>query len=160
MTPPALPRILQGREGSRGVGFMRFLLAALAALFLLSCQPQQGAGVPSCQVTRVTDGDTIDLVCDGSRHRVRLLDMDTPEIFHPECGAELQAGQEARARLVALVAAGPVTAVRFQGHDRYGRDLARVSVAGQDLSQAMLASGLALPYAGRAHPDWCARLGA
>lgn len=136
---------------------MRFLLAAFAALFLLSCQPQQGAGVPSCQVTRVSDGDTLLLRCDGSTHRVRLLGMDTPEIFHPRCGAEAAAGEAAHLELIRLVQQGPITSVRFQGHDRYGRDLARISVAGRDLSTAMLQSGLALPYEGGAHPDWCAR---
>jgi micrococcal nuclease len=137
---------------------MRFLLAALAALFLLSCQPPQGAGVPSCRVAQVIDGDTLALSCDGRLHRVRLLDMDTPELFHPHCPAEAEAGQSARAALERLVAEGSVSAVRFQGQDRYGRDLARVSVAGTDLSQSMLALGLALPYGGHAHPDWCARL--
>lgn len=137
---------------------MRFLLAAFAAIFLLSCQPQQGAGVPSCQVSRVTDGDTVNLICEGSAHRVRLLGLDTPEIFSPRCPAERAAGLEARTALQRLVASGPVTAVRFQGIDRYGRDLARISVAGRDLSEVMIASGQALPYAGGRHPDWCARL--
>jgi endonuclease YncB( thermonuclease family) len=136
---------------------MRFLLAALAALVLSSCQPQQGAGVPSCQVSRVTDGDTLHLVCDGSTHRVRLLGLDTPEIFHPGCAAERVAGEAARSALTSMVQAGPVTAVRFQGHDRYGRDLARVSVGGRDLSEAMIAAGHGLVYDGGAHPDWCAQ---
>lgn len=134
---------------------MRFLLAALAALFLLSCQPQQGAGVPSCQVSRVSDGDTLHLRCDGFTHRVRLLGMDTPEIFHPRCAGELAAGEAARLELKRLVQVGPVTSVRFQGKDRYGRDLARISVAGADLSDAMIASGHALAYDGGSHPDWC-----
>lgn len=139
---------------------MRILFAALAALLLLSCQPQQGAGVPACQVAKVTDGDTLVLICDHQAHRVRLLGMDTPEIFHPRCLDEAEAGLAARQAMQSLVASGPVTAVRFQGHDRYGRDLAHVSVAGRDLGASMLASGLALPYDGHAHPDWCARLGA
>lgn len=134
---------------------MRVLLAVLAAVFLLSCQPQQGAGVPSCQVTRVSDGDTLHLRCDGSTHRLRLLGMDTPEIFHPRCAGELAAGEAARLELIRLVATGPVTSVRFQGKDRYGRDLARISVAEVDLSNAMIASGHALAYDGGRHPDWC-----
>ena len=146
------------REGSRGVGIMRFLLAALAVVLLASCQPEQGAGVPSCVVAHVTDGDTLNLDCAGSLHKVRLLGMDTPEMFHPLCAAEGVAGQQARAMLQGLVAAGPVTAVQFQGHDRYGRDLGRVAVAGRDLSVAMLDGGLALPYQGHRHPNWCAIL--
>ena len=64
----------------------------------------------------------------------------------------------ARSLLAGLVASGPVTAVSFQGHDRYGRDLARVSIAGQDVAAYMIGTGLARPYAGHQHPDWCAIL--
>lgn len=113
----------------------------------------------SCQVARVVDGDTLHLSCDGVDHRVRLLGFDTPEVFHPLCPAEKRAGDQATRVLQDLVAEGPVTAVRFQGLDRYGRDLADVAIAGQDVAGVMLASGLALPYQGHKHPDWCGILG-
>jgi len=116
------------------------------------------AGAAPCQVTKVTDGDTLRMTCGGNAHRVRLLGFDTPEIFHPNCAAERRAGLEAARLMRRLVASGRVTQVQFQGRDRYGRDLAHVQIAGTDLATAMLASGLALPYAGHRHPDWCALL--
>jgi endonuclease YncB( thermonuclease family) len=111
-----------------------------------------------CQVTKVTDGDTIRMTCGRTAHRVRLLGFDTPEIFHPKCTAERQAGLQAARLMRRLVATGRVTQVEFKGRDHYGRDLAHVQIAGTDLASAMLASGLALPYAGHRHPDWCALL--
>lgn len=113
---------------------------------------------PSCAVSRVVDGDTLHLICGGLRHKVRLLGFDAPEVFHPRCPAEAAAGAQATALMRRLVAAGPVTGVQFSGKDRYDRDLAKVEVAGKDLSAQMLASPLARPYQGHKHPDWCAIL--
>lgn len=131
-------------------------LAGLS-LFLAACVDGRAPApvAQGCMVTHVTDGDTLRLSCAGQPHRVRLLGIDTPEIFHPRCAAELAMGEAARTRMTALVASGPVTSVRFQGRDRYGRDLARVSIGGQDVSALMLGSGLASPYDGHRHPDWC-----
>jgi len=153
-----MPRILTLREGSRRGGVvMRLWLTALAVLVLSSCQPQQGASGPSCRVARVTDGDTLQLSCDGRDRKVRLLGVDTPELFHPSCTAERLAAQVARQELARLVQVGPISSVRFQGNDRYGRDLARISVAGQDLSNAMIEGGFGLAYSGGRRPNWCDR---
>ena len=128
----------------------------LVLVVLNACKP----GVPpqtgsTCQVTHVVDGDTLLLICGGVAHKVRLLGYDTPEIYHPLCPAEKLAGEQATSLMRRLVASGPVTGVSFQGHDRYGRDLARVKIAGQDVATIMLRSDLARPYAGHRHPDWC-----
>ncbi len=114
----------------------------------------------SCTVSRVVDGDTLRLTCNGTVHKVRLLGYDTPEIYHPLCPAEKQAGEAATDLMRQLVGSGPVTGVQFKGHDRYGRDLAHVQIGGQDVSAYMLATPLARPYQGRKHPDWCGILGA
>ena len=137
--------------GRLGVGLVCAVLAAGPAVVLPQDRPQ-------CRVTGVTDGDTLRLTCAGVVHKVRLLGYDTPEIFHPGCPAEKAAGERATERLRVFVASGPVTAVRFQGRDRYGRDLAQVEIGGRDVAAFMLASPLALPYAGKRHPDWCALL--
>ena len=136
---------------------------ALASLALfLTAQPLFPAPVASggqCQVSKVVDGDTLHLTCAGVVHKVRLLGYDTPEIYHPHCPAEKQAGEAATVLMQRLVASGQVTEVRFGGLDRYGRDLADVEIGGQDVAGFMLASPLALPYAGHRHPDWCHLLG-
>lgn len=108
-----------------------------------------------CVVTRVVDGDTMHLTCAGVRHKVRLLGFDTPEISRPACAGEAVAGAQATEVLQALVATGPVTALRFDGQDRYGRDLADVAIGGQDVATVMLATGLARPYQGGRRAGWC-----
>lgn len=139
-------------------------LPGLALLFgLAACLPEAppvrtGTASAMCHVTYVVDGDTLHLDCGAGERKVRLLGFDAPEVFHPHCPAEAEAGRRATAALRALVASGPVTSVRTQGHDRYGRDLDWLSIAGRDVTQSMLATPYALPYAGHAHPDWCARL--
>ena len=89
------------------------LLVCLTACVETAAAPPD----PSCAVTRVVDGDTLHLTCGGTLHKVRLLGYDTPEIFHPHCAAEKQAGQHATDLMQALVASGPVTSVRFAGHE-------------------------------------------
>lgn len=136
------------------IGFL-----AVPGLFLMACVENTPAPQTSdCTVTRVVDGDTLHLTRGAVRHKVRLLGYDTPEITHPRCPAERVAGEKATDLMRAMVASGPVTHVRFAGHDRYGRDLADVEIAGQDVAAAMLASSLARPYQGHRHPDWCAIL--
>jgi len=131
---------------------MRLIFAAFAVVLSFSAAD----AAPSCQVTKVTDGDTLHLVCDGEKHKVRLLGFDTPEIYHPRCASEKVRGLEATRRMADLVASGPVTGVTFKGHDRYGRDLAWVEVAGRDVTTVMLASGLAVVYVPHRKMDWCA----
>jgi micrococcal nuclease len=129
---------------------MRFILAACAVLLASA-----GFAAPACHVTKVTDGDTLHMICDGAKHKVRLLGYDTPEIYSPKCASEKAMGLEATRLMEGLVAAGPVTGVTFKGQDRYGRDLAWVEVAGRDLTEVMLASGLAVVYVPKRKMDWC-----
>ena len=39
--------------------------------------------LPTYTVTRVIDGDTIEILADGPTHKVRLIGVDTPETVHP-----------------------------------------------------------------------------
>ena len=86
---------------------------------------------------------------------MRLLGFDTPEVYSPRCQKELAAGRQATAVLSQMLRSGPITAARFEGHDRYGRELVRLEVGGQDVARRMIASGYARPYSGGRHPDWC-----
>ena len=93
------------------------------------------------------DGDTVQL---ASRERVRLLDIDAPELHagrkghagpFPEPGAV-----EARDALRAMVE-GRRVQVERHGRDKYGRTLARVIVDGVDVGAELLSRGLVKPYA-------------
>lgn len=121
------------------------------------------AGVVLLARDRVPDVQTVDgaaiVIVDGDtvavgEERVRLLDIDAPETWHPRCERELVIGLEAKQRLRELLA-GPVEIERH-GRDRYGRTLARLRTPGGDAGGALLLAGLAIPW--RAGRDaWQAR---
>jgi micrococcal nuclease len=94
---------------------------------------------PSCQVDRVSDGDTIR--CAGGV-RIRLTGIDTPEL---DQGA---LGRLSREALEALVPPG--TRVRLEmdvrSSDQYGRTLAYVWRDSVMVNRAMLREGWALLY--------------
>lgn len=117
-----------------------------------------GARSPEgCRVARVIDGDTVSLWCPGRGLRpVRLLGFDTPELSSPRCAAEYARAQAAAWHLRWLLLTGGGMTLDFAGTDRYGRQLAEVSIDGQPLAGAMIAAGHARPYAGGPRQEWCA----
>lgn len=109
----------------------RLLATILAAATLAACQSQP-------TVTKIVDGDTLDVDRDGETVRVRLLNIDTPE--KGEC-----LYQEATDRLTEL--APPGTRVRLEHdqerEDRYGRELAAVFAGDVFVNEQLAADGLA-----------------
>lgn len=98
--------------------------------------------LPSAQVQRVVDGDTLRLV-DG--RNVRLIGLNTPEMGRQGRSAEPFA-EAARQRLQALVkAGGGRVSLRMgnQAKDHYGRILAHAyDKRGRNLEAQLLAEGL------------------
>jgi len=90
-------------------------------------------------VTRVADGDTLDLESGGLVRTIRLDGIDAPEADQPYC-------RQARLQLRLLALSRSVKA-RITDYDRHGRTVARVSVGATDLSEEMVRSGLAWHYA-------------
>jgi endonuclease YncB( thermonuclease family) len=103
---------------------------------------------PNC----VIDGDTIRL--DGIK--IRLEDIDAPEVFSPKCASELARGERATRRLLELINAGPIELVRTgsRDQDRYGRKLRTLERAGRSLGATLVAEGLARLWDGARH-SWC-----
>lgn len=90
-------------------------------------------------VSRIVDGDTIDVERSGETVRVRLLNIDTPE--KEEC-----LYNEATEHLGTLIAPGDrVTLIHdVERQDRYGRELAGVVAAdGTFINEVMVADGFA-----------------
>lgn len=92
------------------------------------------------RVTRVSDGDTIDVIPAGERRpiRVRVFGIDTPERREPF-------STRARNHTRVLVFD---KAVRVTGEsvDRYGRLVARVRIGDVDLALDLLRAGLACHF--------------
>lgn len=106
------------------------------------------------QAIHVIDGDTIRC----GRERLRLLDVDAPDNpgegrctpqnirrlaaskNPPWCNAILyrRSGEE----LARFLSTGPIR-IEAHGRDRYGRVLCRISVAGRDAGEWLVARGLA-----------------
>ena len=102
--------------------------------------------------TCVVDGDTFWL--DGEK--IRIADIDTPEISEPQCDAEYARGIEARDRLVALLNQGPfdLSPIAGRDEDQYGRKLRVVMRSGSSLGDQLVSEGLARTWTGRREP-WC-----
>lgn len=100
----------------------------------------------------VLDGDTIRM--NGAS--VRLMTIDTPEIFSPKCSAELALGRRAAARLRQLLNEGEVALQRSGPRDRdqYDRLLRIVSVDGASPGYTLVREGLARRWDG-ARRGWC-----
>jgi len=102
--------------------------------------------------TCVVDGDTIRL----NGEKIRLLDIDAPEVRDYKCAAEKQLGDRATRRLVEILNAGRVEVVRrgSRDTDEYGRSLRIVEVNGRSAGSILVSEGLARPWSGKRRP-WC-----
>ena len=100
----------------------------------------------------VVDGDTFWL----QSVKIRIADIDTPEIGEPKCEAELALGKRATQRMRELLNAGPfeLEAWPDRDEDQYGRKLRVVVRGGQSLGNVLVSEGLARTWTGRREP-WC-----
>lgn len=100
----------------------------------------------------VVDGDTIWL----RGEKIRVADIDTPEVGEPRCNAEYQLGLKATYRLQELLNEGPWSAQTFGDRDTdgYGRSLKVLIRDGHSIGDMLVAEGLARTWTGRREP-WC-----
>lgn len=100
----------------------------------------------------VVDGDTFWL----SGEKIRIADIDTPEVSEPQCAAEKALGDRATRRLLVLLNAGPFE-LRQRGkrdRDRNGRLLRVVIRDGHSIGDRLVSEGLARTWTGQREP-WC-----
>jgi len=115
----------------------------------------EGALAPDCEVTRIVDGDTVDVDCGGGVDRVRLMGFDTPESFRAGCASEAARALAAERYLTAKIARAARLDFAFQGRDRYDRRLAVMRVDGRDIADVMIEAGHARVYDGGRRQGWC-----
>jgi len=102
------------------------------------------------------DGDTCYVTVDGTKTKIRLLELDTPEISKPKCDAELQLGLKARDYLNGLII--NATTIEFKTdytEDYFGRILAHLIVNGEDVSAKIVKNNLGVIYDRNNKQDWC-----
>ena len=118
------------------------------------------AAVPAT-VDYVLDGDTFAarVLLDEDitiTVRVRLADVDTPEI-NGKCEREIEMALRARDRLAELLPVGSTVDLRDVADDKYlGRIDARVFTSdGRDVSRILINEKLGWPYDGGRRDSWC-----
>ncbi|MFL1874548.1 thermonuclease family protein [Hansschlegelia beijingensis] len=111
---------------------------------------------PRATVTRCGDGDTCTL---SNGDKVRLLDIDAPELGGARCANERVMAEKARDRLAGLVVGKRVELRGPGGRDKYDRILADVIVDGRNAGSILMAERLAVrwrPGLGKERPGpWC-----
>lgn len=103
------------------------------------------------RVDCVVDGDTFWF----QGEKIRIADIDTPELSPPRCEAERIKGEAAKARLLALLNDGKFSlSAGLRDEDKYGRKLRTVTRAGRSIGSALIDEGLARRWDGARH-GWC-----
>jgi endonuclease YncB( thermonuclease family) len=108
--------------------------------------------VGSVRINCIVDGDT--LWSNGVK--IRVADIDAPEVSEPRCAAEKALGDRATVRFMELVNAGPFELQAWPGRDvdKYGRKLRVLVRDGRSLGGVLVSEGLARTWTGRRQP-WC-----
>ncbi|WP_427832709.1 thermonuclease family protein [Agrobacterium pusense] len=103
------------------------------------------------RVTCVVDGDTFWF----RGAKIRIADIDTPELSPPRCERERQRGMAAKQRLLEILNSGPlVFRSTAQDEDRFGRKLRVVYRGDQSVGNILVAEGLARKWEG-SRRGWC-----
>lgn len=117
----------------------KLLAAATLIMALMALVPEANAAV---MVTKIYDGDTVTL---STGEKIRLLQIDTPELSPAECF-----GEEARSVLVSLLGASEQITLKVDPKldkvDRYGRLLRYIFVGNTNINLKLVELGAAAPY--------------
>jgi endonuclease YncB( thermonuclease family) len=111
---------------------------AITAILAFGLAPAQG----TLKVAKIYDGDTVTMA-DGMK--IRLLQIDAPELAEGECFAK-----ESKAALINLLAKKGTIALKADpasaSYDRYGRALRYIFVGKLNVNLEMVKIGAAAPY--------------
>lgn len=164
----------RARKGSFSPIMVALPLAAFTAVFVFgvpgagstplaaprpAASDRESAAFTRCygpvRVNCVVDGDTF--WYEG--RKIRIADINAPEVSHPDCPSELALGERATDRLLALLNQGAFTLApnddgTGRDRDRYGRLLRTVTRHGDSLGAALVSEGLAERWTGHRR-YWC-----
>lgn len=147
------------RRTRRIIGAGLFLLIVFFYSQFFSTQPAQvprptddrtlGESSNHSTVTKVTDGDTIEVVTGNQSQKIRIIGINTPETVDPRREVECY-GHEASARAKELLLGNKVRLESDnsqQNRDRYGRLLRYIYLPdGSDFGLVMIREGYAYEY--------------
>jgi len=121
-----------------------FVTAAVSLLLALVVVELQSDSSDGAEVTRVYDGDTIEVIVSGRREKIRYIGIDTPELSDTR-GPVLELAREARDANRRLVG-GRVVRLEtdVQTRDTYGRLLAYVWLGDTLVNEVLVREGFAV----------------
>jgi micrococcal nuclease len=138
---------------------MKFFNVFGIVLFLLLTFSLSAKMYPA-KVTRVIDGDTLEVITSGNTKKVRLIGVDTPEsAYNNRTTIQAKEANKSQKEIVALgkaakryvqrlVPVGTVIQMEYgtQGNDKYGRLLCYVYLPnGKMLNEEIIKNGYAVP---------------
>jgi micrococcal nuclease len=126
--------------------FRLSIICIALALSLVACDrtPARPPDLPEASVTRVIDGDTIEVEIEGESYKVRYIGIDTPELHHPTKPVEYYA-QEAYEKNRELVEGKTVFLEKDVSEtDQYNRLLRYVYVGDTFVNAYLVQQGYAL----------------
>jgi micrococcal nuclease len=141
----------------------RTFLLTLGLVFSATIAAARPATSPDSESARFDDcgrGPRFNCVIDGDTfwyagEKIRIADINTPEVSEPQCAREAQLGARASARLQALLNEGAFTLERAdRDRDPYGRLLRTVTRGGTSVGAVLVREGLAEEWRGT-RGGWC-----
>ena len=100
---------------------------------------QQMITILMCLVISVADGDTLTVLCNGSKQvKIRLSEIDAPEKRQPFGNRSMQS--------LSGMCLQKKAKIKPQTKDRYGRTVARVICDGVDANEEQIKRGMAWVY--------------
>lgn len=121
---------------------MRSFVCTLLLLVLLV--GSSSAETVNGMVQAVFDGDTVLLVSNTGRMKVRLYGIDAPETAKKGQHGQPFGGQSRRVLMYKIM--GKVVAADIQEKDQYGRAVGVVRLSGRDINAEMVSEGMAWAY--------------
>ena len=120
-----------------------YLVACLLISFLaIGCAVSQD-DANTVRVIRVVDGDTVEVNIQGTKEKVRLIGVDTPETVHPTIGEEPYGREASDFTKEKLTDQTVELEFDVEERDRYGRLLAYVWLDGEMFNEVLLSDGYA-----------------
>lgn len=141
---------MRQRDARALIALIILALSALAAYIGTTPEttvPQDTVG-DTYPIVHVADGDTLDVLKDGAKVRVRLIGINAPESVDPKRPAQCF-GKEASSELKRVALGTEVsleTDPSQDTYDKYGRLLAYVFASTTNLNLHMIEAGYAYEY--------------
>ena len=140
-----------------------FAAIARLSLFAVGILASVGSASPSSAIetfSMCNGGHRITCVVDGDTfwfrgEKIRIADIDTPELSPPRCESERELGLAAKQRLLDILNSGPLSfKTTDRDEDRFGRKLRIVYRDRRSVGDILVAEGLARKWEG-SRQSWC-----